>query len=369
MVSPTTRLPAAAPGCLRPEMRVLLDACRLDGAPPGRQGEPVDPGYLVRLAAFHRVSALVYEAGGRLDLPPEALGPLRDAALATRHRNLQAAAALKPVLRAFAAADLPVVLLKGIHLMDAVYGDPARRPLSDVDLLIRPEGLGEALAILQELGFHSDARKAAFGLSADREVKLLGSGPFTVALDLHTDLNRPARHHWFPMDALWERSVPCTFEGQPARALRPTDSLVFLCAHAVPHAFAQLIWLCDIARLAALQPVDPGALLEHARGSRALRATWAGLYLARTLLGAPIPDGMPDALEAGGGLGRRLHRWLAPERLFGSTSYSSLRSLRFRAALSDSPRDALEITAASLVHRAGEARRGLSGRKQRGEAV
>jgi hypothetical protein len=314
------------------EIRFLLAACSVAdhcAAPP----RPEDRGRLSRLAWFHRVSPLVYEHRERLGLTDEEAALYRKAALETLHRNLQLAAELRIALRALVSADVPVILLKGAQLMDAVYHNLALRPMSDLDLLVRPEGAAKAVVALSDAGFHADGRKAGFTDRADREIRLEKSGVHKLAIELHTSLNRPTRHHWFPMELLWERSVVWDAEGAPARALCPEDNLVFLCAHAVPHVFAQLIWLRDIAGLMA-QGMDGGALRSAARAAHAVRAVQAGVTLAHALMDGPLPDGFGASPLP------------VPNIAFGRMHYSTLASLRLRAALSDHPFDAAGILAA-----------------------
>jgi hypothetical protein len=255
---------------MTPELRFLLCACSVGDA-PATPDAPLDIDRLVRLAWLHRVSPLVHAHRERLGLPAEARGLFRKATMATLHRNLQLAAELKIALRALTAADIPVILLKGAHLMDAVYGNPALRPMSDIDLLIRPEDAPGAVGALAEAGYHADAREAAHSNRMDRDIRLAKAGVHALVIEVHSDLNRSTRHHWFPMDDLWARSLPYALDGEAARALSPEDNAVFLCAHAVPHVFAQLIWLRDIAGLLT-QGLDGEALMRAARAARAVRA-------------------------------------------------------------------------------------------------
>lgn len=320
----------------------------------------IDFHLLLKLAVFHRVAPLVYEHRQRLKLPEEALEAFRAATLATLHRNLQFAAELKLALRALNAAGIPVILLKGAHLMDAIYANPGLRPMSDLDLLVQPHHAVRATHALRDEGYEVDTHCAAFGLSADREIKLDKHGVHDLTIELHTDLNRPTRHHWFPMDCLWERSQPYPFQGVPARALGLEDNVTFLCAHAVPHAFSQLIWLRDMAGLAGR--VTP-AIADIAAASRTRRATFAGLWVSASMLGASVADGVLEGVERPEDAGVR--SMLSPERLFAGTHYSTVESLRFRAALSDTPADAAAIIGAGALRKAGEFRRGLTRKKQK----
>lgn len=345
---------------LSPEIGVLIAACFVGADPPTPSAGAIDPKLLLRLAIFHRVASLVYEHRSRLALPSECVESFRAATMATLHRNLQFSAELSIALKALDSADVPVILLKGAHLMDAVYHNLALRPLSDLDLLVRPSDAKSAVRALLDVGYTVDSRKAAFGMVADREIRLDKSGVHDLIIELHTNLNRPTRHHWFPMDAIWERTREYEVNGAPARTLCGADNLTFLCAHAVPHAFSQLIWLRDIA---GLLPVDADELKRAAGESRTVKAVYAGLWLASTLCGASVE---PELLRSlGGDETSGLLASLSSARLFGGTHYSTLESLRFRAILADSVADAASIIGAGAVRKIEEHRRGLSTRKQR----
>lgn len=327
---------------LSTEITFLLDACsvRQDLPPPER---PPDLDHLARLAWVHRVAPLVYHHRARLGLSEAEAAPFRTLALSTLHRNLQLAAELKMALQALNAAGVPTLLLKGAHLMDAVYANPALRPMSDLDLLIRPEHAASATSALADCGYDADPVRSLITNRLDREMRLDKKGVHELHIELHTDLNRPTRHHWFPMDALWERSVAYAMDDVPARVLSPEDNAVFLCAHAVPHMFHQLIWLRDIAGLMSSE-LEPDRLYAVARDARAVRALQTGLALAADLMQAPLPTGFSATTPR-----------IAALLCFDTPRYSTLTSLRFRAALADSPADATSILAAALGRKVAEA--------------
>ena len=342
---------------LTPEVRALISACRVDDRVEPASG--IDTDLFVKLARFHRVSAFAWERREALGLTKVCSNALRSEMLATLHRNLHFAAELKITLKALSDAGVETILLKGACLMDALYHDPSKRPISDLDLLIRPSDADTALEALRGVGYDADPKTARFGLIADREIALEKKGLHTVITELHTDLNRSTRHHWFPMDALWIRAVPHVVDGQATRALCLEDNLVYLCAHAVPHAFSQIIWLKDIASLLETGP-DWDVLTGRARESHAVKAVYAGLVLSRDLLGAAVPESVLSSLNVIG-----LDEHLVPARLFGGTHYSTIGSLRWRAKLADNAGDAVSIVAGSVLHRLGEWRNGIVRRKSR----
>jgi len=76
-------------------------------------------------------------------------------ALSLRHKSAAQARyeTLALVQSAFAKADIPVVLLKGLALMPMLYGDEALRPMRDMDVLVPKPQLHQAAQILREQEF------------------------------------------------------------------------------------------------------------------------------------------------------------------------------------------------------------------------
>ena len=62
---------------------------------------------------------------------------------------------LDEMLRAFAAESLETLVLKGPPLARRLYGDPALRPIGDLDLLTRPVDLENAIDTLKSLGYQA----------------------------------------------------------------------------------------------------------------------------------------------------------------------------------------------------------------------
>jgi len=57
------------------------------------------------------------------------------------------------LLELLAAAGIPAAALKGPLLGEAIHGDPGRRLSSDLDLLVAPHRLADAVAVVRQLGY------------------------------------------------------------------------------------------------------------------------------------------------------------------------------------------------------------------------
>ena len=95
-------------------------------------------------------------------------------------------AALQELDRLFEAKGIRYAVIKGTHVRELVYTDPALRPASDIDLLVVPEQRLAAVDALKEAGFMLFVNPD----NVSHEAVLAGGG---VDVDLHWDILRPGR--------------------------------------------------------------------------------------------------------------------------------------------------------------------------------
>lgn len=204
---------------------------------------------------------------------------LQAQAVRARYANAARFQALGEILRAFTAAGLRVLVLKGAALAHLVYPDPALRPMDDLDLLVEPAQAEAAHAQLAALGF----RALDYRLPADhhhrpplaREVDGV-----SVVVELHTALLYPRlKRPPLGLNALWPAAQTFTVEDTPAYTLGRLDMLAHLYQHGF-HAHLRfnrhrLIWAADLISaveawgpaldwpaLGAREPALPGLLAQ-----------------------------------------------------------------------------------------------------------
>ena len=216
------------------------------------------------------------------------------------HRSVRRAYWLGSLLQEMSAQQIPVIVLKGAYLGEIVYGDPAQRPMGDIDLLVRQEHLQAAVEVLRRQGYQT-ARE--FWL----EVELRGGHQLpsfqkaeAASLELHWRLQDLESPHPVDMDRLWRRACPVTISGQPALGLGPEDLILYLCLHAAGHHLEyRLRAVYDIALTAAHfgEELDWTKFCGLAREWDAERAAFLLLWLASELLRAPVPASLISALR------------------------------------------------------------------------
>ncbi len=159
---------------------------------------------------------------------------------------------------ALAAADIPVLLLKGFYLAERLYGGLAHRPQSDVDLLVRPRDFRRAVRTLRTLGY-----VVARGDNHSRDLVRGRS-----KIDLHRFLR------WAPAlrideSALWASTIEGEAAGVTFRTLSDEYTLVALAVGAYENlgqGMARMKQLLDLWLL--VRALDPAYDWEGFFGRR-----------------------------------------------------------------------------------------------------
>lgn len=199
-------------------------------------------------------------------------------------------AQLLAILERFAAAKIVVLPLKGPVLSQQLYGDPAKRPSGDIDLLVSKRDVATGLARLAEMGYRPEGGSLWVPLEKlmglVQEVSLRGENGSLVDLQWDT-----ARNH-FPFridpEILWEHVETTEIAGRKVPCLDPECLLVFLCMHGAKHMWAERKWISDIAQL-----FKRGLVWDSAWGvaeqTGCERPVLLGALLARDLYAAELP--------------------------------------------------------------------------------
>jgi hypothetical protein len=74
---------------------------------------------------------------------------------ASRRRGVFLGAIAKRVIATLTDAGIRCTVLKGPVLSEALYGDPGRRPSSDIDLLVERKRLHDAVEVVRKLGYRA----------------------------------------------------------------------------------------------------------------------------------------------------------------------------------------------------------------------
>jgi len=171
-----------------------------------------------------------------------------------------------PLLQALRGGGVDLLLLKGAALAGLYRDQGGVRPMADIDILIHPEDVPQALGILQALGCTADKTVTTARLMEllryRHELTLRSASG--AELDIHWHLVSDSRHLEIE-DCFWQDAVPCRLENFSAYTLNPAQQLLHCCLHGAQwNEIPPVRWLAD-AVMIIRSGVDWNRLENQAR--------------------------------------------------------------------------------------------------------
>jgi hypothetical protein len=302
--------PCAASDALAPEFLLTAACCRWPAtearnvAVRNAAAGVTDWNHFLWLVRRQRVAGLVHDAllAAGIDLPSATAKKLGAwAARITRQNSVLAAETVR-LQRALKAADIPVLVLKGVALAQLAYCSLGAKHARDIDLLVPPERAETAMRLLEREGYilaspaqHLSDRQRHSVVRYAREVELV-----------HPDSHLIVELQWRAMDNSLllqgvdahsvAQSVPLS-DGATVHTLGQEDLFAYLCVHGAHHAWSRLKWLADVNALVA-NDADFGRLYRHAQRIGAGLCAGQGLLLCQRLFALNLPEPLVDELGA-----------------------------------------------------------------------
>ena len=292
---------------------------------------------LVLFAEAHSIAPLLYHHLKRFEASGLIPQPSRQRLLKLSHRagyrNRAFRGAFQELADILAAAGVPVIVPKGLSLLESVYGNLSLRPLIDLVLLVRAEDRERAAQAVAALGYVDTVAPALrrFNRWYSSHVHLVKRGAFDVHLLLQWDLlNRPATHA-LDIRRVWVDARPTDLAARATLVPSPVDLVLYLCLQAAKHGYLNVA-AADVEDPASLvfaewtnnrlirftdifetirhhrNILDWTLLTERAQVGGIESTVYAGLRWVSRLFG-PVAD--PGVLERlGSPAPRRVRRWL-----------------------------------------------------------
>lgn len=262
--------------------------------------EHVDLEAVACASRFHGVTGCVYRSLLPADATPGA-GTLAGHYRQAVDRHVRALGDLARLSAALDGHGVPWLVLKGPVLSEAIYPRSDLRSYNDLDVLVAGRDLGAALAAAELAGGRVVYRNWPL-LRELRVGEILLRLHHGTLLDLHWHLLNTAdsrRTFDVPMAEIMERARPVPLGSVDAATLDPTDTLLHLGLHGSLSGGNRLVWLKDVERAIAVEPPSWDEVVTRARSWGIGPAVALAVGRSRTVLGAAVPAGVPEALAQG----------------------------------------------------------------------
>lgn len=258
------------------------------------------------LANLERATFVLWQRLNTLDLPPDSdegrtsLAPLaRIWEFKLSHlENL-----LHRLIHTFNQANIECLLLKGSGLAYAVYPSFADRPMSDLDVLVRPEQAKEAWRLAQREGWLWNAHEFPNAKYASHHHlpplhDAAGSG---AHLEIHTDLMPHGHPFRLSAGEVWRDARKIQVDGQSFLVPSLAHQVVHTCLHfAWAHTLQSKSWRTfrDIWAYTMNNDLPWDQVVTTARACRADTCCYWTFRLARNLVRLRVPSQVLKALQS-----------------------------------------------------------------------
>ena len=151
--------------------------------------------------------------------------------LYTAVRNTLLMSRANLIFKQFISENIPFIALKGLYLLENVYGNLGARSMSDLDILVHKEDTTKTINILQQLGYRLSTYYNAHDENIDIKHVPPMMHPDGTYVEIHWRLLEEDEPFTIAMDGVWERAVPAQINGIEVLAEGTEDLLLHLCIH------------------------------------------------------------------------------------------------------------------------------------------
>lgn len=293
-----------------PEFRLAAACCRWppsetrDAAIRSAAAGTIDWRRFLKVAERQRVAGLVHNALLSAGVaPPAAIAQklATDAQRIVRH-NLISGVETVRLQNLFAAAEIPVVVLKGAVLAQLAYGSLGAKHARDIDLLVPPERAEAAMQLLEREGYALASPARQLG-AAQRRALIQYAREAEFA---HPGDGLPVELQWRVADnPLLLRGVDARSPMQEVRlsddavirTLATPDLFAALCVHGALHSWSRMKWLADLNAAIMTSDTDIERLYRHAQNIGAGLCAGQALLLCRRLFDLRLPPALADEIQ------------------------------------------------------------------------
>lgn len=229
-------------------------------------------------------------------IPAHVKAKFHQASLRTLTRNMLLTEHFRQVIRAFSAADIPVVALKGSMLSEWLYGDINLRQFSDLDLLVPQEKGLQAVDILEKMGYRSDTLVMSEFIAEHTHIvhyrPMVKNG---VSVEVHIRIHSETEPYQVDLQDMWKHALSLKLHGVDAFGFAPEDLLLHLCIHLDKHFIKgsfQFTCFYDLVNLLNHKGelIDWEEFERKCLQAKAVPVTYKYLLLAQKYMNAHLPE-------------------------------------------------------------------------------
>jgi len=293
---------------LSPEFRLLVAACRWPHSISCRERldrcleEAIHWERFLLMVDRHRVVGLVYHAlalAAPVHIPADVLAVMKQRSEKQLWQCMGAAGEASRLTSLLDREGIPCLTLKGPSLAILAYGSLALRHCKDNDLLVSPQDVSRAHAILLDAGYR---REKPANLVDDKHTRIYMRHRNQFEY-FHERTKMQAELHWrmYENNALaqfdprsWSDRQTVSLGGsRSVRTLSDDALLPYLCLHGAMHGWFRLKWLVDIQAMLPRSQDAAARVLDAAAALGACRAAEQAIRLCHKLWEIPLPSSMP----------------------------------------------------------------------------
>ena len=257
------------------------------------------------LAHEERVAPLLYLAVRDVSIVPEALlQDLHGAYFNTALENTLRLEEFSSIATYLTDRSVPIMALKGLSLLEPIYGNLALRPMVDLDILVHRSDVQNALILLEDLGYEPIGPELApeATLAFENELLLRKIDGIEWHVELHWSLfDSPYYQRVIPEHDVWNAMQVAAINGRACNILSTEHQVLHLSGHLMLHHGGDgLLWWNDIAELLHHKgkSLDWDRLVDLAGAYDLRLSTKAVLFLLSGEWGVPIPFDTLEELAA-----------------------------------------------------------------------
>jgi hypothetical protein len=207
-------------------------------------------------------------------------------------RNVLLANELTRILGLCSAQGIQIIPYKGPVLAAWIYGDLSLRTICDLDIIVRPSDVQAVKELLQTHNYRAYWSGSIDSPLSEESSHLVFNRPdLDITLEVHWALAPSNFPLGFRGPRIWQNLEARRFGQIQVLTHSVTDLLLILAIHAGKHHWSRLSWIVDMAELIRQDPtIQWSRLLREAVRYRCRRILQVSLWLAWTLLDAPVPE-------------------------------------------------------------------------------